>query len=336
MRKAALIVAVCMASITAVFLLGPKAPKAILDPTPIRMEVGLEDIEDHLRSKESHHPSLKPGNEAGIVWAGDSVHRSEYAVVFLHGFSASKVEGRPVTTRFAEEFGMNLLEARLFGHGLDTSDALIDLTPENYLNSAREAVALAKVIGEKVIVMSSSTGGTLGLYLAAHDPEIAAVICYSPNIEIFDPKAKMLTGPWGMPIARLVSGGDFRSYEASEEFQRYWQTRTRLEGALTVQSLIDATMTSETFARITQPVFVGCYYKSETEQDKVVSVAAIHAMMPLLGTADSKKRLIEFPDAQAHVITNPIRSQDVEGVLNETRKFAQEVLGLQSTVKSGQ
>jgi len=336
MKKAALIVTVCIASITAVFFLGPKAAKPDLDPTPIRAEVGLEEIEGHLRSKESHHPSLKSSNEAGIVWAGDSVHRSEYAVVFLHGFSASKVEGRPVTTRFAEEFGMNLLEPRLYGHGLDTSDALIDLTPENYLNSAREAVALAKVIGEKVIVMSSSTGGTLSLYLAAHDPEIAAVICYSPNIEIFDPKAKLLTMPWGMLVARLVSGGDFRSYEASEEFQRYWQTRTRLEGALTVQSLIEATMTPETFARISQPVFVGCYYKNEAEQDKVVSVAAIRDMMPLLGTADFKKRLIEFPDAQAHVLTNPMRSQDVEGVLNETRKFAQEVLGIQPKVRQAQ
>jgi len=336
MKKTALIVAVCIASIAVLFFLGPKAPEADLDPTPVNIEVGLNEIEGHLRSKESHHPSLKPGNEAGIVWAGDSVHRSEYAVVFLHGFSASKVEGRPVTTRFAEDFGMNLLEPRLYGHGLDTSDALIDLTPENYLNSAREAVALAKVIGEKVIVMSSSTGGTLSLYLAAHDPGIAAVICYSPNIEIFDPKAKLLTMPWGMPVARLVSGGDFRSYEASEEFQRYWQTRTRLEGALAVQSLIEATMTSETFARITQPVFVGCYYKSETEQDHVVSVAAMHTMMPQLGTEEPNKRLVEFPDSRNHVITNPLRSADVDGVLRETGRFAQEVLGIRPKVRQGQ
>jgi alpha-beta hydrolase superfamily lysophospholipase len=43
---------------------------------------------------------------------------------------------------------------------------------------------IAKKLGKKVIIMSTSTGGTLSLQLAAAFPEIAGLVMYSPNIEI--------------------------------------------------------------------------------------------------------------------------------------------------------
>lgn len=328
MRTALKTVLAAIVLLSAVWLTGPRAESPLLDPTPIRYIMRPEDVAEQLRETEARHPSMKPGNEAGVIWADDSVRQTEFAVVFLHGFTASKMEGRPVTTDFAKEFGMNLYEARLYGHGLDTADALIDLTAERLVQTAKEAVAIGKVMGRKVILISSSTGGTLSLYLAAHDTDIAALFCYSPNIEIGNPAAKFITGHWGMPIARLVSGGDTRSYDASDDFKRHWQTTYRLEGVLAVQSLVEATMTAETFERIRQPVFVGCYFKNEEEQDPVVSVEAMRNMMPLLATKEKLKRLVEFPNAGAHVITSPFRSGDVEGVMQATRTFASEVMGL--------
>lgn len=336
MRKTISILLLAVALPFGIFLAGPRIGAGSLDATPVSIGTDIHQIDSLIAVREARHPSLKPDNGAGIVWAGDSVHRTEYAIVFLHGFTASKMEGRPVTTSFAQEFGMNLYEARLHGHGLDTADALIDLTPQNYVHSALEAVAVGKVIGEKVILMSSSTGGTLSLFLAANDPAIAALFCYSPNIRIFDPMAEVLTMPWGLQLARLVTGSDHRSYEADEDFKRYWQTRTRLEAAATVQAVIEATMTAETFAKVTCPVFVGCYYRNEEQQDKVVSVAAMREMMPKLGTAASQRVFVEFPDAGNHVITSPYRSGDVEGVLGASRQFATEVLGLSSAVRAGQ
>lgn len=58
-------------------------------------------------------------------------------------------------------------------------------------------------------------------------------------------------------------------------------------------------MISEIFERITQPVLVGCYYSNKAEQDNVVSLAAIRAMIIQLGTETSKHRLVEFPEAGA-------------------------------------
>jgi esterase/lipase len=256
------------------------------------------------------------------------VIKTEYAVVYLHGLSASRMEGNPVHYEFAKRYGCNMYLPRLHGHGIDIPDALGDLTPENYLQSAKEAIAIGKTLGEKLIVMCCSTGGTLAFYLAAHDPEIEAVIAYSPNIDIFDPNSKILTQPWGLQLTRLVFGGKNRSYDAPEEFKKYWQTSYRLEGLQTTRMLIDQTMTPETFGKITQPVFVGCYYKDEANQDMIVSVQAMREMMAELGTDSSEKVYVEFPNVDAHVITNPLRSKDVENVMTETFRFAEEVVGL--------
>ncbi|WP_053403848.1 hypothetical protein [Persicobacter sp. CCB-QB2] len=54
------------------------------------------------------------------------------------------------------------------------------MSPEGMVNSAKRAISIGKQLGEKVLVMSTSTGGTLGLYLAANNPEmIDALVCYS-------------------------------------------------------------------------------------------------------------------------------------------------------------
>lgn len=327
MKKAAYTALFLTIALSVAFMLGPKPPTPQLDPTPSSVSVPLDSLDAWLADGESRFPNLKPNNEARIEWFNDSVAVTEYSVVYLHGFTASREEGNPVHRAFAQRYGCNLYLPRLFGHGLQTPDPMIDITPENYLESAKEAIAIGKKIGKKVIVICCSTGGTLGIYLAAHDPEIHALICYSPNIDIFDPNSKVLTKPWGLQLARLISGAEFRKYEASEEFNRYWQTKYRLEGLVTVRSLIDHTMTAETFARIKQPVFVGAYYQSDTQQDSVVSVEAMRQMMPLLGTPEDQKRLVEFP-VGAHVLTNPLRNPDVEPVIEATFRFAEEAMGM--------
>lgn len=334
MKKKAYIALVVVIGLSLTYMLGPKPKTPVLEPTPITNEIAIDELDSWIADKESKIESLKPDNEATIFWANDSVVKTEYSVVYLHGLSASRMEGNPVHYEFAKRYGMNMYLPRLQSHGIDIPDALGDLTPENYLQSAKEAIAIGKTLGEKVIVMCCSTGGTLAFYLAAHDPEIEAVIAYSPNIDIFDPNSHILTQPWGLQLTRLAFGGKNRSYEAPEEFKKYWQTSYRLEGLQTTRVLIDETMTSETFGKITQPVFVGCYYKDEENQDMIVSVQAMRDMMEELGTPDSEKIYVEFSDVEAHVITNPLRSKDVESVMQETFRFAEDVVGLNPVVKS--
>lgn len=331
MKIAAYFALILTIGISIAYMLGPTPAELNLDPLPASVSVQIDSLDDWIAKKESGFKTLKLNNEARIEWYNDSVAVTEYVIVYLHGFTASGQEGDPVHRAFAKRYGCNLYLPRLYGHGLDTTEPLLNLTPENYLQSAKEAIAVGKLIGRKVILMCTSTGGTLGIYLAAHDPEIDALICYSPNINIYDPASKMLAQPWGLQLAKLAMGSDYRAYEAPAEFKKYWQTKYRIEALVALRSLVDYTMTAETFAHVEQPIFVGAYFKDIDDQDNVVSVEAMRQMMPLLGTSGAQKQLVEFPNVGAHVITNPLRSKDVESVEKATFRFAEDVLGLQPT-----
>ncbi|MFT5055233.1 MAG: hypothetical protein ACI97X_002269 [Oceanospirillaceae bacterium] len=129
-----------------IFLLGPQAPKPNLDPTTIQLSIQLDKLDNWIANRESGFKTMKPDNEAGIVWNGDSISKTQFSIVFLHGFSASKMEGRPITTDFSARYRMNIYESRLEKHGFDTVDAMIDITPENYLESAKQAIAIGKLM----------------------------------------------------------------------------------------------------------------------------------------------------------------------------------------------
>ncbi|MEN9686161.1 MAG: hypothetical protein RLZZ28_1947, partial [Bacteroidota bacterium] len=189
-----------------IYLLGPSPHTPVYTATMPEVPASASALENYIAQQESMH-KIKPDNQARIVWANDSIRqKTEYAIVYLHGFSASQEEGNPVHRNIARQFGCNLYLARLSQHGVDTSDALYHLTAENLWESAKQAYAIGKQLGNKVILMGTSTGGTLALQLAAAYPEIAGLVLYSPNIAINDPNAWLLNNPWGLQIARLVKG----------------------------------------------------------------------------------------------------------------------------------
>lgn len=282
----------------------------------------LSGIESWLADRESQH-KLKPDNEARIVWADSSHSKTPYAVVYLHGFSASQKEGDPVHRRFAEQFGCNLLLTRLADHGVDTTDALYHFTAERLWASAREALAIGRNLGDKVILMSTSTGGTLALMLAATYPEqVHALINLSPNIAINDPAAFILNNPWGLYIARMVIGGKNRQTDATEAESQYWNASYRIESLVQLQELVETTMNNETFEQVTQPSLTLYYYKNDEEQDPQVRVSAMLRMHEQLGTPDSLKVATAMPLAGAHVLGSSMTSHDVDGVYEAIETFA--------------
>ncbi len=286
-------------------------------------------LEDYIKRKESQH-NVKPQNESQIVWNDSSRDKTEYAVLYLHGFSASQMEGDPVHRQFAKDFGCNLFLARLSDHGIDTTEALLLFTADRIWNSAKEALAVSKQLGQKVIIMSTSTGSTLALKLAADYPDDAfALINLSPNIAINNGAAFLLNDPWGLQIARQVMGGKYRDKGADpDDHGRYWNNKYRLEAAVQLQELIEETMTKETFERVTQPSLTLYYYKNEQEQDPEVRIDAMLKMHEQLGTPENMKAAVPVPDAGAHVIGSSLTSKAVPAVSREIEKFAVEKLGM--------
>ncbi len=306
--------------ITTLYFLGPHPSAAILENTLPNIPEQV-NIDSFIQAGENQH-KLKANNEAKIIWA-DSTHQpTEYAIVYLHGFSASQMEGAPVHENIAKAFHCNLFLARQAEHGIDTTDDLINLTAEKYWESAKFAYAIGKKIGKKVIIMSTSTGGTLSLQLAATYPEIAGLIMYSPNIEINNPAAFVLNNPWGLQIARFVKGGNYADIPfKNNEYPKYWNTHYRLESTVELQNLIEATMTKETFDKVKQPTLVLYYYKNEQQQDNVVKVSGMKKMFAAIATPDSLKKMIAIPEAGSHVLASPIVSKDIISVEKETAAF---------------
>jgi esterase/lipase len=319
MRKLKIVGAIILI-LSILYFLGPSPTKPVFnyELTNVPDNVNLDSL---VQAGEKLH-KIKPNNEAKIIWADSGHQQTEYAIVYLHGFSASQMEGAPIHENMAKAFHCNLYLARLAEHGIDSTDDLINLTPENYWESAKHAYAIGKKLGKKVIIMSTSTGGTLSLQLAAAYPEIAGLIMYSPNIEINNPAAPLLNNPWGLQIARLVKGGDFANIQfKNSEYPKYWNIHYRLESTVALQNLIEATMTKEQFAKVHQPSLVLYYYKDEANQDNVVKVSAIKKMFSEIATPDSLKKAVAIPNAGNHVIASPIVSKDIITVEKETKAF---------------
>jgi esterase/lipase len=313
--------------LTIIYLLGPK-PEAPKYTNIIPAVPEAAALDNYVASQEAAH-KLRPNNEARIVWANDTIkQKTDYAIVYLHGFSASQEEGNPVHRNIAKQFGCNLYLSRLAEHGIDTTEQLQNLTADNYWESAKQALAIGKQLGNKVILMGTSTGGTQAIQLAAAFPnDVASIILYSPNIAINDGNAWLLNNHWGLQIARLVKKGDYNDPEDNRPvYKQYWNKPYRLEALVTLQEMLETAMTAETFKKVTQPVLMLYYFKDEAHQDNVVQVSAMKEMFATLATDTTQKRAVALPNTGNHVIASPIKSGDIKSVEDETVNFFTSIL----------
>ena len=311
-----------------IFLFGPKPSKPVYNTQLPEISADLGQLDSYIAQKEAKY-AVKPDNQSRIIWANNTLkQKTEWVLLYLHGFSASWYEGSNLNLNFAARYHCNAYFPRLAEHGLVTEEPLLNMRPDSLWNSAKEALIIARKLGHKVIIMSTSTGGTLALKLASEYPELVqGLILYSPNIEINAPTG-IVTKPWGLQISRLIFGGQYRI--VNEQFNskecNYWNCKYRLEAVMYLQQLVETTMTKETFQKVKCPVFLGYYYKNKKEQDQVVRVGAALEMFEQLGTSANQKNKKGFPDAGVHVIANSLFSKDFKNVEWETFRFADNLI----------
>ncbi len=311
-----------------VYFLGPQPATPKYSSQLPAVPSDAMQLEKYISDNEATH-KIKPDNESRIVWYNDSLkEKTEYAIVYLHGFSASQEEGDPVHKEFAKKFGCNLYLSRLADHGIDTTESLANFSAERFWNSALEAYAIGKQLGKRVMLMSTSTGGTVALKLCAEYPDIAANIMLSPNIAINDSKAWMLNNHWGLQIAQLVQGKHRIVDDTTALYAKYWNNRYTTSSLVQLEELLESTMKESTFQQIKQPTLLLYYFKDEENQDDVVKVSAMKRMFAQIATPDNLKRQVALPNTENHVLGSPIKSKDVKSVQVECEKFGVEVLKL--------
>lgn len=184
------------------------------------------DIEAYINQREQAFSDIRAGDVKRILWAGAKGAKTPLAIVYVHGFSASPAEIRPVPEEVARALGANLFFTRLAGHGRDGA-AMAGASAEDWLFDMAEAMAVGRRLGDRVIVMGTSTGGTLAA-LAATDPQLneglAGTVLISPNFGLHAPAQWLLDAPfiesWGTSVA-----GETRSFTPiNPEQARHWTT----------------------------------------------------------------------------------------------------------------
>lgn len=305
--------AVSALGVSLMFMIGPRNPDAALEPpvahTPPPQ--ALEELDAHLAQREAALGNVTPGTEKRVVWGAAGKRRAPWAVVFLHGFSASRQELAPLPEQVAQGLGGHVFYTRLAGHG-QPGEALGRATVAEWKADALEALAIGQLLGEQVLVMGNSTGATLATWLAEQEasglrPEgasahkVAAYVMVSPNFAPKDPWAQVINWPWGRQLARLVQGPE-RRYEPSSELKaRYWTHRYPTEALFPMMALVDHVQRSQ-LEWIHSPVLMML-----SPRDTVISVDAAYKAFRRF--ASPHKQLIEVNYSQSlgqHVLAGDI------------------------------
>ncbi|REJ61887.1 MAG: alpha/beta hydrolase [Bacteroidetes bacterium] len=305
--------------------MGPKPDQpAFFNELP-ELASPFEEIEDSIRNYESQHNALECAYTE-VFWS-DSLRRTEYSFLYLHGFSATKHEGDSFRYILPKEYEMNAVFNRMAGHGLQENDAdrMSTFTAESAWNKALYDFALAKRLGKKVVLGSCSTGSLLALRLARLYPEdVAAVLNYSPNMGLPDPNSALLNDPWGLQLTKLVYGTEYRIVpERTDGIRIVCKPMAySWESVVQMQHLVETAISEQELNEIQVPVLNMVWYEDEEHQDYVIDVAKAKAMHEALG---GPKKWVSTA-AKEHVIVNHQLSKDLETVYAETYSFLDRIL----------
>lgn len=286
---------------------------------PALAEVALPgDLDTWLERGErqaNERYGLVPGTEKRITWFGEH-EQTPYSVLYLHGFSATRQETAPLAEIVASALGANLYETRLTGHGRQR-DVLTDIRAEDWLQDAAEALTIAGRLGERVIVIGTSTGATLAAAMLGHPAmhTVDSLVMMSPNFEPRDSGAAWLTRPAGPLLAKMLVG-DTRSWVPHNELQaRYWSTTYPTTSVIEMMRLVDL---ANRKLPNTIPQRLLMFYSSE---DEVISPIEALAVFEQTGAPQKAAIEIENPgDPSHHVLAGDALSN------GKTRRIANDIV----------
>ena len=265
-KKALKICFVCFACfLILVFVFGPREPVR-LSAGHNKIMIG-DDIDAYLAMREGQFDDIIDGVEKQVIWADEANVKTPLSIIYLHGFTATSKEIRPVPDRVATALGANLYFTRFTGHGRQPT-ALANATVGHWMDDVGEAIEIGKQIGETVIIMATSTGGTLAAAAAldkAAMENIGGIIFVSPNFAINSRAANLLTWPFARQWVPLVIGKEQQGNPRNDLHARYWMM-TYPTTALIPMAAIVAAVDRESYDDVEVPALF--YY---SRQDQVVA-----------------------------------------------------------------
>jgi alpha-beta hydrolase superfamily lysophospholipase len=297
-----------MTALAVLIAFGPR------EPAPLDMHFDLSQFEDgvaaHFARTEARFDDITAGTEKRVIWAGAPEQKTGWSVLYVHGFSATSEEIRPVSDRVAQTLGANLIYTRLQGHGR-SSAAMGDATVAGWMADMAEGLAAAKTLGDKVILIGTSTGATL-ITAAAQSPidmeGVAGVVLVSPNYGVNNPFARVLTWPAARIWAPWIAGETISFTPRNAAQEEYWTTSYPSVATLPMGALIKAVNALDHRQFLTPALF---WY---SDNDQVVQPAATDHVRRRWGADWHTVVTRAYPDLKqgddpnAHVIAGDIMS----------------------------
>ena len=288
------------------------------------VQVG-EDVDAWLLEGERRFDDIEVGKAKRIVWNGEPGSQTEFSIVYLHGFSASSFETKPFPDSVAAALGANLFYTRIAGHGR-TGEALGKSMAEEWLQDTVEGIRVAEAIGEKVIIIGTSTGATLAAWAAVQDElrsSVVAQIWISPNFAPADERSKMLLWPWGRTLLKIIQG-DTYSWEPQNELHAAIGNQAYgSDVLLQVMGLVEM-VRNLNFDQVETPVFM-VYSPADTVIDQRVS----EDVWETLGSAKKDSMVVlRALDQNNHVIVGEALGPDnIRPILERVLEFVRESEG---------
>lgn len=293
-------------AVVLVLVFGPREPNDLRLP-----EIALpEDLDAWVAG---HEAAIRPEVAARIEWAGEPGRRTDLALVYIHGFSGSPGELRPMPQQVAAALGANLYSARLTGHGRDGA-ALAEARLSDWWRDTAEAVAIGRRMGRRVVLIGLSTGATLAAEAALDPvlgPQIDGLILMSPNFAVRHRSAWILDLPYARPLIRLIVRRNRCFEPQNEEHASLWTSCYAAESALPMAALLRRARGSD-YGQARQPAFF-----IWSEQDVVVRPRAIRRVAGRWGGPVTRLTVEPGPrdDSGAHVIAGDALSPDLSVML---------------------
>ncbi|TGK27071.1 alpha/beta fold hydrolase [Leptospira yasudae] len=277
--------------------------------------------------KISQEKKARPNNEEKLVRY--SPGKTEYAILYIHGFGASRAEGEEVTDQLAKDLKANLYYVRLPGHGTNLEDHR-DATFQEILQDSETALLETEKLGNKTILIGTSMGGLISTYLAAKYPErVQALIVGSPFYDFTSALGGIYQFSWGKDFAHLVMGKIRKSTEEQKRdpASAFWYRDQYLAAVQNLSDLREYILGTDPFSKISSPVLLFYYYKNDKEQDASASVQSMLNAFKKVnenGKASPLNKAVKI-ELGNHVLFSKYMKSDKELILKEEKEFLKKV-----------
>lgn len=259
--------------------------------TPKKLPATFEEYYK-MKLNESEKKHVRPGNSERLVRFSQG--KTEYAILYIHGYGASRAEGEYVVDSVAKKLKANSYYLRLPGHGTNKEN-FRDTTYRELLDESITALNMMKKLGNKTIVIGTSMGGLLATYCAANYPQkVDLLILASPFYNFASTAGKAvrfypLFYVYNIFVPTRQSPGEIPPDK--DNWTLYWY---REQYFLSLKQLIDLSyLIAKDFVyeKVKIPVLLLYYYKDANNMDSTASVPDMLEAFAAFGGKDGGNSL---------------------------------------------